>query len=408
MNQINRKFSNFFKKKGADKTIYGAVSVLICFGIVMIGSASVGAVSSKGLNFVLKNMGMQAAYAVIGIIAMMILSKKFDNRWVNHRTSLLVYWIGIASMCVCRLWRTKGSYAWIHLGPITIQPAEFMKIAMILILSYFLTETDAAFVVKGKFRTNELKKQFYKKKLIGCVIKPIGMMLFVAIIGIGVQHDFGSTAILAAICFICFMVTTRPYYKTYKKIIWIAVIACIVVGLIVAKFFLQSYQLARITTWLNPLENIYGDSWQLLNSMIAFANGQLFGRGFGNSIQKYDYISESHNDFIGAIIYEELGIVGLAFIIIPTAIIIFRLLKYADKIQDNRSRIILTGVASYFFLHLFVNLGGISGMIPMTGVPLLLVSYGGSSTLATLMGIGICQSIIARYNKDKLRTDASY
>ena len=140
--------------------------------------------------------------------------------------------------------------------------------------------------------------------------------------------------------------------------------------------------------------------------MIAFADGGIFGLGLGNSIQKYDYIPEAHNDFIGAIIYEELGIFGLALIIIPTAIIIFRLLKYADQIQDNKSRVILIGISSYFMLHLLVNLGGVSGLIPMTGVPLLLISAGGSSTIASLMAIGIAQAIISKFNKEQLeKTD---
>ena len=138
--------------------------------------------------------------------------------------------------------------------------------------------------------------------------------------------------------------------------------------------------------------------------MIAFTDGGIFGLGLGNSIQKYDYIPEAHNDFIGAIIYEELGIFGLALMIIPTAIIIFRLLKYAD--QNNKSRVILIGIASYFMLHLFVNLGGVSGLIPMTGVPLLLASSGGSSTIAALIAIGIAQAIISKFNKEQLeKTD---
>lgn len=120
----------------------------------------------------------------------------------------------------------------------------------------------------------------------------------------------------------------------------------------------------------------YNSSYQLVNSLIAFSNGGIFGLGFGNSTQKYGYIPESHNDFIGAIIYEELGIIGLALVIIPTCIVIFKLLKYSNEVKENKSRIILLGIASYFFLHILINLGGVSGLIPMTGVPLLLISSG--------------------------------
>lgn len=185
-------------------------------------------------------------------------------------------------------------------------------------------------------------------------------MVFAFGVGVIVQKDLGSSLILAAICFICFMSTPRDYYKKYKKLVWIALaVAVIILGFLITAV-LQGYQLQRIDSWLKPLkiENIYDSSWQLVNSLIAFTDGGVFGLGLGNSIQKYDYIPEAHNDFIGAIIYEELGIFGLALMIIPTAIIIFRLLKYADQIQNNKSRVILIGIASYFMLHLFVNLGG--------------------------------------------------
>ena len=285
-----------------------------------------------------------------------------------------------------------------------------MKVAMILILSYMLTETDAAFVVKGRFRTAELKSQFYKDKFIKCVLFPLGLMLVAFFVGAGIQKDLGTSLILASICFICFMSTPRDYYKKYKKLVWIALgVAVVILGFLITAV-LQGYQMERINSWLKPLEleNIYSSSWQLVNSLIAFADGGIFGLGLGNSIQKYDYIPEAHNDFIGAIIYEELGIFGLALIIIPTAIIIFRLLKYADEIQESKSKVILIGISSYFMLHLLVNLGGVSGLIPMTGVPILLVSSGGSSTVSALIAIGIAQAIISKYNKEQLEKTNTY
>ena len=199
----------FFRKKGADKPIFMAIFVLICLGIVMIGSASIGAVSSKGTSFAIRNMAMQTVYVLFGLFIMMALTKSFRTKFINYRFSMIMYFVGLASMCVCVLWTTKGSHAWIHVGPITIQPAEFMKVAMILILSYMLTETDAAFVVKGRFRTAELKSQFYKDKFIKCVLFPLGLMLVAFFVGAGIQKDLGTSLILASICFICFMSTPR-------------------------------------------------------------------------------------------------------------------------------------------------------------------------------------------------------
>ena len=340
----------FFRKKGVDKPIFMAIFVLICLGIVMIGSASIGAVSSKGTSFAIRNMAMQTVYVLFGLFIMMALTKSFRTKFINYRFSMIMYFVGLVSMCVCVLWTTKGSHAWIHIGPITIQPAEFMKVAMILILSYMLTETDAAFVVKGRFRTAELKSQFYKDKFIKCVLFPLGLMLVAFFVGAGIQKDLGTSLILASICFICFMSTPRDYYKKYKKLVWIALgVAVVILGFLITAV-LQGYQMERINSWLKPLENIYSSSWQLVNSLIAFADGGIFGLGLGNSIQKYDYIPEAHNDFIGAIIYEELGIFGLALIIIPTAIIIFRLLMKFKKANQKLFLLEYLLILCYIFL----------------------------------------------------------
>ena len=121
---MTRKIKAFFRKKGADKPIFFAVFVLICLGIVMIGSASIGAVSSKGTAFAIKNMITQSIYVAIGLFVMMILTKGFKLKMINYRSSIAIYIVGIISMCCCVFWTTKGSHAWIHLGPFTVQPAD--------------------------------------------------------------------------------------------------------------------------------------------------------------------------------------------------------------------------------------------------------------------------------------------
>ncbi len=133
------------------------------------------------------------------------------------------------------------------------EPAEFMKVAMILILSYMLTETDAAFVVKGRLRTAELKSQFYKDKFIKCVLFPLGLMLVAFFVGAGIQKDLGTSLILASICFICFMSTPRDYYKKYKKLVWIALgVAVVILGFLITAV-LQGYQMERINSWFKTI-----------------------------------------------------------------------------------------------------------------------------------------------------------
>ena len=135
------------------------------------------------------------------------------------------------------------------------------------------------------------------------------------------------------------MSTPRDYYKKYKKLVWIALgVAVVILGFLITAV-LQGYQMERINSWLKPLEleNIYSSSWQLVNSLIAFTDGGIFGLGLGNSIQKSDYIPEAHNDFIGAIIYEELGIFGLALMIIPKRMCAIHVLDYDEEGNVTKS-----------------------------------------------------------------------
>lgn len=402
-----RKIKELFKSRGVDKSIYLSTFILAVFGIIMIGSASVGSVTRYGVTYALKNMISQTVFVIAGAGVMIFIARVFKTRYITYSSSMRLFLLGVFLMVICIFWSdSKGSHAWIKFGGLfSIQPAEFMKIAMILIMSYFLTESDKAFVVKGRFKNQEVKSAFYKQKFLKCVLLPMILVMITAGVGLFIQNDFGTTVIIVGICFVCFIATPRKYFKKYKRIVWAFIAFCAVILLIVGTTVLKGYQVSRITAWLDPLSDPYNTSQQLVNALIAFKNGGLFGLGLGNSTQKFGYIPEAHNDFIGAIIYEELGIIGLGLIIIPTCIIIFKLLNYSQKIKENKSRIILLGIASYFFLHLLINLGGVSGLIPMTGVPLLFISSGGSSTVTAFVAIGIAQAIIARYNRQKLDTE---
>ena len=162
---------------------------------------------------------------------------------------------------------------------------------------------------------------------------------------------------------------------------------------------LQEYQINRIYSSINPFSDQYGSGYQLINGLVSFASGGWFGVGFGNSVRKYTNFPAANTDFILAIIVEELGFIGFLMILVPYCIIIFRLMNYALKIRNEKAKIILIGVAMYFLLHFILNVGGVTGLIPLTGVPLLMISAGGSSTLAAMSALGIAQAIISRYKR---------
>lgn len=392
-----------FKRRGVDKTVYFCVVILTIYGIVMIGSASVGQSAKMGPMYASMNMIKQAIFVLGGFAAMIFLTRCFKKSWVNANSTWIFYAIGLVLMLACLFFEDgKGSHAWIRIGSFTIQPAEFMKVIMILFLSFHFGEIEEYCQIPRNI-TRQKKEELQKRKLWYCILRPILAIFIAFFVGVFLQKDMGSSLILAFICMMLFFITPRPYYTKYKKLALILLVIGFILILLSATFILKPYQLGRIYTWLNPLGDIEGDGWQLTNALIAFATGGLFGKGFGSSTQKYGYIPESHNDFIVAIIYEELGLVGFMLFLIPYVIIIYKMFHYALRIKDTKSKLILYGVGLYFFTHLLVNVGGVSGFIPMTGVPLLLISSGGSSTLAAMMGLGIAQSIIAKYNRDLLK-----
>lgn len=394
---------NIFKRRGVDRSLYVCVFILTVYGIVMIGSASVGQTATMGPTYATVNMIKQAIFVGSGYVFMIFLARCFKKSWVSSTSTWVLYGIGILAMLSCLAFKdVNGSHAWIRFGSFTIQPAEFMKLFMIFFLSFHFGEIEE-FCQIPKNISRRKKEELQKRKLWYCLGRPIMAIFLVFFIGGFVQKDLGSALIIAFICMMLFFITPKPYYSRFKKLALICLavaFVCIVLG---ATFILKPHQLGRIYTWLNPLADVQNSGWQLTNALIAFTTGGLLGKGFGNSQQKYGFIPESHNDFIAAIIFEELGLVGFLLFLIPYCWIIYRMFSYGMKNKDTKSKLILYGIGIYFFTHLIVNVGGVSGLIPMTGVPLLLISSGGSSTWVAMMCIGVAQSIIAKYNRDILK-----
>lgn len=400
------KLRRIFRRTGVDHSIYLAVLVLVVTGIVMIGSASVGMSASYGSNYAYTNMAKQGLFVIIGAGLMIFFARTFKSRFINAQNLLILYIVCLVGMLICLVWEpVNGSYSWIHVGPFTIQPMEFMKIVIILLLSYCFGELPEALNIP-KEAQGERRKKMVNRKMLLCFWLPVFLILIVAVVGGFVQNDLGSTLVLGFICLMVFYCTPTKYYSKMKKLSFVVIGICAIALVIGFNTIFQAHQIARFNIWLNPTnsENYYGNGFQYANGLIAYASGGLFGKGFGSSTQKYGYIPEAYNDSISAIIAEELGVVGLVVLVfIPYIVIIVRLFHYGQKIKETKSKLILYGVAAYFFTHLLVNIGGVSGLIPMTGVPLLLVSSGGSSAVAALISIGLCQAIIYRYNRDQLK-----
>lgn len=394
-----------FKNTGSDRVLYFMCIFLCVFGIVMIGDASVGMANKYGTAYAAINMIKQIIFVCAGTIGMTFLAHNYKKRKLSGKFLKLMYFIVLMSMFICLLWVINGTHAWIVLGPVTIQPVEFMKLTIILYLSYAFGELPRHYDFRKG--SQKLKNELQDKLLKQCLVYPIAMAGFAFLVCAFIQKDLGSALIIGGISYVIFLCTDYSFFQKFKRLTYILIIALPVVFLMYSGL-LKSHQLSRIDSWLHPLRDIYGQSYQIVNGLVGYVSGGLLGKGFGSSVMKFGYIPEAQNDYISAIIMEELGLIGFACIMIPYCYIIFVCFRYVFKVKESSDKLTLIGIAAYFLTHLFVNIGGVSGLIPMTGVPLLLISAGGSSTVVALLSIGIIQSIITKHNRDQLKEDYEY
>ena len=383
-----RKFLNLRMPKSSDHFLHAAMIILMLFGIIMVGSASMG-VAGGNNRFLVITIVKQVVYAVAGYTAMTFLANHFQLKKLKSSTTFLVILATIASLLLCLLFtETNGARAWIRIPlgvtEVTLQPSEFAKIIAILVVALYLGDN----------------LQSYSN----------GVILFIVWI---LQSDFGSMAVIFVIICVCFLVPNHPQLRGYQRVLTILFYGSVILGfyilspsgehLIAKMTFLKTYQIKRFISAINPFMDQYGTGYQLISGLISFATGGWFGKGLGNSVRKYTNFPAASTDYILAIVVEELGFVGFIGLLAVYGFIIFVLLRYALKMRSEKGRIILVGTAMYFLVHMFFNIGGVTGLIPLTGVPLLMVSAGGSSTMSIMACVGISQAVIASYKRGEIR-----
>ncbi len=392
-----KKFIRFFTvAEDSDQIINVSTLFLAMFGLVMAVSASMTA-SDNSTRLLLVATMRQLVFFVISYFMMVFLSKIFNYRLAHNLimpTALLMIGLLLLTLVFEPI---GGAKAWLHFnfGPLrfTLQPAEFAKVVNIILVAMFFGDIS-----------------YNTKRSTSDIIKPVITIVIVqVIIIIFFQNDLGSALVLALLALFVALIPSHPRIRKVQN--WAIIL--IVLGFILSFLFLtdtginlilktkllQPYQLKRFINYTNPFKNLQDGGYQLAGSLVAFSRGNWFGIGLGQSIQKYGYLPEARTDFILSVIAEELGFVGVMVLLIVYAILIWRLLYYALKMKSEKDKMILTGTVIYLFLHILLNIGGVSVSIPLTGVPLLLISSGGSSTMATMAIIGVCQSIISKYRK---------
>lgn len=272
---------------------------------------------------------------------------------------------------------TNNAQSWYDLGFFNLQPSEFSKSIIIVFLAVAYSRLE-------------------KKKVnnIYAFLIPVAICLFIAVL-IALQPDFGTALIICGIVFFIFI--SIPYVKqNFIKVLKIGVVCLVVAALALlysgAEIF-NSRQMKRFE-FRNPCERYQEDTgYQVCNGFIAIHNGGLFGVGLGNSSQKYLYLPESHTDFIFPIIVEELGLLVGVLLIVGYMIMLWRILKIARAAENLRLSILAYGVFLYLLFHILINLLGILALIPLTGVPLPLLSYGGSFTINVVIMLFVVERV---------------
>lgn len=348
-----------------DKALFSSNVVLIIIGIIIIFSTSY---SSNGSDFT--NFEKQVLFSMIGIIIFFIISL-IDYRALRNYTGIIYVFACFVLITVVIVGRSiRGTAGWFDLGFINLQPSEFVKIAMIIIIAKYFT--------KIRHYVNNTKKAFVSGIY---VVIPVSLVMM--------QPDMGS-AIIILFTWISMLFLSGV---NKKYILYIAIIAAIISGL-GWQYALKEYQKDRILAFLNSEYDPMGAGYNVRQSIIAIGSGNIWGKGLGHGSQsQLNFLPEKHTDFIFAVIAEEMGFVGVFLVLSLFGIIFYRLLKIAEEAEDNFGKYLVLGASLLLFAHVTINIGMNMGIMPVTGIPLPFLSYGGSSLISLMIMMGIVQSV---------------
>ncbi|MCS7460816.1 putative lipid II flippase FtsW [Paenibacillus doosanensis] len=351
--------------------------LLVCFGFAFVFSASMALNANTPWPFAFK----QAINITVGIFCMLVCMnidyRKFQ-KWIKPLFISVVLLLLATPVIGASL---NNARSWIKLGFFTLQPTELAKLMVILYLAGLLSR-------KGE-GIRDFKTGF---------IPPLAVIGFISAL-IMLQPDFGSTAILCA----CALVMIFVGGARMRHMFLLGLVGACLASLFAAVYLLiggeGNYRIDRFTTFLDPFSDANDKGYQIVQALYAFGHGGTFGAGFGQSIQKLHYLPLPYNDFIFPVIGEELGFIGTSIFLLVYLAFLWRGLIIALRSKETFGMLTGVGIISLIGIQAFINMGGVTNTIPMTGVTLPLISYGGTSIVVTLMSLGILLSISRDYNK---------
>lgn len=346
-----------------DDTLLVTVLVLVIAGLVLLTSISAynGNVKFHDSFYYLKKQGFATG---LGLVGMAVISRIDYHRWIPLAVPgyLLSILLGVAVLLFGEEY--NGSKRWLSLGPVSFQPSEFAKVAVIVFLSWLIEKNIKKM---GKFKSIVLT-----------------MLTILPIVGLVGASNLSTAIIILGIGAVMIFTASPKYLQFFWMIAGGA-------GFMTIFLALESYRLERIAIWRNPEK--YEKGYQTLQGLYAIGSGGLFGRGLGNSVQKLGFLPEAQNDMIFSIICEELGLVGAGILIGVFLILIWRFFVIAAKAEDLTGALIATGAMAHMMIQIILNIAVVTNSIPNTGITLPFISYGGTSVVFLLLEMGLVLSV---------------
>lgn len=374
-NKLSRRDWNSIVTREFDWFLFVLTLIITVSGIMMVYSAT----RTTGSN---SNVIVQSAAMCIGIALMFVICF-FDYEQFENLVKY-IYLFALLILILVLIFGTSGDWgarSWIRIGSIGFQPAEFAKICFLLTFSYHLSKVDD--------KINSIK-----------VLAGLILHLGILIVLILLEPDLGS-AMVFMFMFACMLFTAKLSYKYI-----IPVLAAGVISLpLIYNYVLSDYQRGRIDVFFDPNIDPLGDGYNVIQSKIAVGSGQLWGKGYLEGTQnQMGYLPTKSTDFIFSVLSEEFGFIGASIIVILLFLLIFRCFKAAKKADNAFGRYICVGVGAMFLFHVFENVGMCIGIMPVTGIPLPFISYGGTSLVTNMAAVGLVLSV-TYHNKPRVKMD---
>lgn len=364
------------KRNYYDYSLFFIIIFLLCFGVIMLYSTTSyqaqmqGQTTTQYLKSHLLGIG-------IGLTAMIMISRIDYHFWERFA------WIGYAVALVLILLvlsplgkNSNGATRWLRIGSLTFQPAEFAKIAVILLMAHLI-----------KISIKSINKIWTMVKLVGITFPVVAMIK-------GITNNLSSAIIILGIAVVMIFIAT-PRYDIFVLggTVGVGVLAIFLLNVEKIMNIGESFRMDRVLAWLHPEDYPLDEGFQVLQSLYAIGSGGMFGKGLGNSIQKLNFLPEPQNDMIFAIICEELGLFGAVCVILMFVFMLWRFMVIANNAPDLFGTMLVIGIMAHIAIQVILNIAVVTNSMPNTGITLPFISYGGTSAMCLLAEMGLALGV---------------